>query len=185
MGLRSFAEVIGMVQHIENEAFARLFMQNQHALLRFIRIMAPQLADAEDILQETAVALWQKAADYNPDLPFLPWAMQFARNKVYQHRRKNHNWLVLDNDVIETLMQEHEHVAPELESRRVFLASCLKKLPKQSARLLELRYFDRMQVPEIGVELKISVSTLYKIFYRIRAELMKCVSRSMLQEQTI
>ena len=113
-----------MAQHIENEVFARLFMQNQHALLRFIRIMTPQLADAEDILQETAVALWQKAADYNPDLPFLPWAMQFARNKIYQHRRKNHNRLVLDNDIIETLMEEHEHVSPELETRIGSLIRC-------------------------------------------------------------
>ena len=171
-----------MMQHVENEAFARLFMQNQHALLRFIRVMAPQLADAEDILQETAVSLWQKQADYNADMPFLPWAMQFARNKVYQHRREHHKSLVLDNDVLETLMEEHEKITPELERRRHFLMFCLKKLPEQNARLLELRYFERMTVQEIAEEMKESASTLYKVFYRIRAELMKCVSRSMEQE---
>ena len=42
-------------------------------------------AEAEDLLQETAKVLWKKFGDYDPKLPFLPWAKAFARYEVLNY----------------------------------------------------------------------------------------------------
>ena len=171
-----------MAEIINNEDFARLFMQNQPSLLRFVRSMVPQFADAEDVLQETAVALWKKAAEYDTEQPFLPWAMQFAKYKIYQHRRNNQNRVVLDSDVLEFLMEEGEGVDPILEKRRHHLAVCLKKLSDKSTSLLQLRFYEKLTVQQVAEESGISASTLYKVYYRIRDELAKCITNSMREE---
>ncbi|MEI8234887.1 MAG: sigma-70 family RNA polymerase sigma factor [Verrucomicrobiota bacterium] len=166
-----------------NETFTRLFMQNQHALKRFIRAMVPNASDAEDVLQETAVVLWQKQPEYDPSRPFFPWAMQFARNKIYQFRRHHaRDRLILDDDVFGLLLAERPSLEPQLDRRRHWLDTCFKKLPGHSAGLMERRYFDGMTVQEIAAETQTSVSTLYKLFYRIRDALMRCVENSLVQE---
>jgi RNA polymerase sigma-70 factor, ECF subfamily len=43
--------------------------------------LVPNVADAEDIVQQTAIALWEKFDAYDPAQPFTPWACRFALNK--------------------------------------------------------------------------------------------------------
>jgi RNA polymerase sigma-70 factor (ECF subfamily) len=43
-----------------------------------VSVLVPNLPDAEDIVQQTAVALWEKFDEYDPKLPFTPWACRFA-----------------------------------------------------------------------------------------------------------
>ena len=42
------------------EEFVRLFSKSQHRILGFVHTLVPNLAEAEDILQETSVILWKK-----------------------------------------------------------------------------------------------------------------------------
>ncbi len=52
----------------------RLFLQAERELLRYVMALLPNINDAMDVLQETAVALWQAIEKYNPSKPFVPWA---------------------------------------------------------------------------------------------------------------
>src|SRR4051812_35307759 len=45
-------------------------------------------AEAADVLQETNVALWEKADEYDTARPFLPWAYQFAWFEVLAYRKR-------------------------------------------------------------------------------------------------
>ena len=45
-------------------------------------------ADADDIIQETLKALWEKFDDYDPERPFLSWANRFVYCQVQMHRLK-------------------------------------------------------------------------------------------------
>ena len=42
----------------------------------------PQRNDARDIVQDTAVGLWQHFAQYDAERPFVNWALGFARMHV-------------------------------------------------------------------------------------------------------
>src|SRR5262245_39433334 len=82
--------------------FVRLLLQHQNAMLRYILPLVGNLDDAQDVLQETASALWQKFDLYDPQQPFLAWAKQFARNEVLMHHRRRYTFLT--EELIETLV---------------------------------------------------------------------------------
>jgi DNA-directed RNA polymerase specialized sigma24 family protein len=59
------------------ERFVRLFLDGQREILRYILALLPGIDDAQEILQETTVDLWQKFDRYDPAIPFTPWACRY------------------------------------------------------------------------------------------------------------
>src|SRR4051794_26989559 len=70
------------------ERFVRLFVEGQREILRYILALVPDINDAHDILQETAVDLWRKFDRYDPAFPFAPWACRFAIRRVLKYREQ-------------------------------------------------------------------------------------------------
>jgi RNA polymerase sigma-70 factor (ECF subfamily) len=56
------------------ESLIRLLTQHQEGLYRYVFALVPHEDDAEDVLQNTNVALYRKSDQYDPGKPFLPWA---------------------------------------------------------------------------------------------------------------
>ena len=96
----------------------------------------------EDLLQETGKALWKKFGDYDPSLPFLPWAKTFARYEVLNYlgrQRTRHKYF--SHAMIELLAEDWELVEEEHDARILALESCVKTLPENSRRLLNAAMF--------------------------------------------
>lgn len=55
----------------------------------------PHVADAEDIVQQTALALWEKFDAYDSSQAFTPWACRFALNKTKQWIERRQRWQAL------------------------------------------------------------------------------------------
>src|SRR5262245_33784572 len=108
-------------------SFVRLLLQHQDALLRYILPLVGCLDDAQDVLQDTATALWQKYEQYDPSQPFLPWAKRFARNEVLMHHRKRRRYVFLSEELIETLLQQSQDRESLAQRRRAALWGCLEK----------------------------------------------------------
>ena len=70
------------------ERFVRLFVEGQREILRYILRLVPDIDDAHEILQETAVDLWRKFDRYDPAFAFAPWACGFAFRRVLKHREQ-------------------------------------------------------------------------------------------------
>src|ERR1700690_239090 len=66
------------------QQFLSLFLRSEREIFRYVAAMVPNLTDAEDIVQQTALALWEKFDAYDPAQPFTPWACRFALNKARQ-----------------------------------------------------------------------------------------------------
>ena len=66
------------------QRFLSLFLRSEREIFRYVAAVVPNVADAEDIVQQAAVALWEKFDAYNPALPFTPWVSRFALNKARQ-----------------------------------------------------------------------------------------------------
>src|SRR5438874_562779 len=106
------------VEAASTELVVRLLTRHQEDLFRYIFALLPHEEDARDVLQETCVALYRKAAEYDAGLPFLPWAFRFARLEVLKHRERNQRGtLLLDRELIERLAQERERMEAALEAR--------------------------------------------------------------------
>ena len=60
------------------EQFVRLLARYDREVYRYVLTLLPDHTEAEDVLQETAAALWEKFAEYDSEKPFFPWACRFA-----------------------------------------------------------------------------------------------------------
>jgi RNA polymerase sigma-70 factor, ECF subfamily len=157
--------------------FVRLLLQHQNALLRYILPLVGHLADAQDVLQETAVALWEKFADFDPDRPFLPWARQFARNEVLMHHRRRRRYTFLSEELIDTLAAHQADQEAAAEQRLGALAACLDALPEADRALLEERYGDSgATIQRLAGATGQTPNVLYKALARIRRRLLNCIA---------
>jgi RNA polymerase sigma-70 factor, ECF subfamily len=160
------------------ERFVRLFVEGQREILRYILALVPDIEDAHDILQETAVDLWRKFDRYDPACPFAPWACRFAIRRVLKHReqqRRRIKYLSLESlTQIADKRAENEGI---LEDRRRALEMCLERLSDADRLVLEQRYSREMSVVEMAGNSGQNTSTLYKALERIRRRLFECVNR--------
>jgi RNA polymerase sigma-70 factor (ECF subfamily) len=169
-----------------SERFVRLFAQYQHDLFRYVLSLLPNVTDAQDVVQETAVALLGRFDQYDPSLPFLPWARRFAYYEVMNFRdrcRHDRSRVVLVNsELIERLSSERQLQEETLERRRHALSKCIERLPDESRNLIDQHYQRRISIRALAEEWGRSVHTLYSQLARARRRLMDCISRRLAAE---
>lgn len=70
-------------------AFARLFERHERPVFRFLLRSVGAAAAADDLLQETWLAVVRNAAAYEPRARFTTWLYGIARTKLIDHWRRN------------------------------------------------------------------------------------------------
>jgi RNA polymerase sigma-70 factor (ECF subfamily) len=162
----------------ETERFVRLFAAAQSEVLRYILALVPDMDDAQEVLQETAVDLWKKFDRYDPGHPFVPWACRFAYFQVLKFReQQSRRRRFLSLEAIELLAIERPEESALLEDRRRALAVCLKLLSESERLMVEQRYSRRMPVAQLVEVTGRNLSSLYKALERVRRRLFECVNR--------
>src|ERR1043165_1696736 len=116
-------------QNAAQQRFLSLFLRSERDIFRYVAALVPNIADAEDIVQQTAIALWEKFDAYDPAQPFTPWACRFALNKARQWIERRQRWqALLEGGLAEEVEQRREELRPELENRLRHLEGCVNKL---------------------------------------------------------
>jgi RNA polymerase sigma-70 factor (ECF subfamily) len=160
------------------QRFLSLFLRSEWEIFRYVAALVPNVGDAEDIVQQTAMALWEKFDAYDPRQPFTPWACRFALNKARQWIERRQRWqALLDNGLAEELMQRRQELVPEFEIRLKHLEGCLGKLPEGQRSLVEGYYYERASVEALAHRSGRSEAATYKMLQRIRHALQLCVER--------
>ncbi len=158
------------------QQFLSLFLRSEREIYRYVAALVPNMTDAEDIVQQTAMALWQKFDDYDPAQPFTPWACRFALNKTRQWFERRQRWqALLERGLAEELAQRREELQPELEQRLRRLETCLRKLPENQRSLVEGYYYERAGIGKLAERSGRSEAATYKMLQRIRHHLQVCV----------
>lgn len=161
------------------QQFLSLFLRSEREVFRYVAALVPNVTDAEDIVQQTAVALWEKFDVYDPNQPFTPWACRFALNKAKQWIERRQRWqTLLANGLAEELAQRREELRPELENRLGHLEGCLSKLPEEQRAIVEGYYYRRDGVEKLAQCSGRTVMATYKALQRIRHTLLICVENA-------
>ena len=165
------------------QRFLSLFLRSEREVFRYVAAMVPNVADAEDIVQQTALALWEKFDAYDPAQPFTPWACRFALNKARQWIERRQRWqALLAEGLAEELARRRDELRPELERRLVHLEGCLGKLPEEQRVLVEGYYYRRQGIETLAGESKRTVEATYKMLQRVRHALQGCVENAAQRE---
>lgn len=158
------------------QRFLSLFLRSEREVFRYVAALVPNVTDAEDIVQQTALALWEKFDAYDPSQPFTPWACRFALNKTRQWIERKQRWqALLDHGLAEELAQRRQELQPEFERRLKHLESCLEKLPQTQRSLIEGYYYQRTDIESLAGRAGRTAAATYKMLQRIRQALQLCV----------
>ena len=94
-----------------NAAAYRVLLASLGDLLRRYfarRLGAGAPSSAEDLVQETLIAVHTRRATYDPKLPFTPWLYAVARYKLLDHLRREKSRPTVPLDDVGELFAENE-----------------------------------------------------------------------------
>lgn len=166
-------------QAAAQQRFLSLFLRSEREIFRYVAALVPNVAEAEDIVQQTALTLWEKFDAYDSIQPFTPWACRFALNKAKQWVERRQRWLaLLEGGLAEELAQRREALRPEIETRLKHLEGCLHKLPAEQRSIVEGYYYRRDNIEKLAEQSGRTVAAAYKTLQRIRHLLQSCIENA-------
>lgn len=163
-------------QSDERALLAELWHTHQPAISAYLYAAVPNFHDAEDLTQQVAIAVARDFDKYDPDTPFLRWALAIARNRVLNHRRTHAmSKVVFSQQTLDALAQavpEQQAVTPAYKSA---LDRCLDELQSKARRALTLRYEEDLRTREIASRLEMTANAVSVLLHRTRAALAECM----------
>jgi RNA polymerase sigma-70 factor (ECF subfamily) len=168
-----------------SKLFLRLFLQNQRRLYGYILTLLPNRADADDVLQDASLTMWDKFDAACPPDDFLAWGRRIAFNKVLDFNKKSQR----AQSRLSALFLEKisataatDSASPQFDARREALTDCLKKLAERDRDLLTRRFADGATTQSTSEQVGRSVEAVYKSLAKLRHSLFDCVQKTLARE---
>lgn len=163
------------------EDIAVYWTHAQPTVSAFILSVIPRFNDADDILQQVAVAIVKNYDKYDKKYSFTGWAIGIAKNEILMYRRTHSkNRFIFNSEVIERIAVAYEKEPAQLNDIRQALDICIKKLSGRGKQILEMRYHSELSVSRISQKLGMTPGSIYTLLHRVRLALQECISKQML-----
>lgn len=144
-----------------NDAFAELFDRYRPAIWGFFRRRVWDRERAEDLVQETFVALMKSAPRYEPRAPFRSFLFGIAFNLLAEERRKPRP--VTSADELPGLV-----AASANQDVVIHVRQAIASLDQIDRDVLLLREFETLSYAEIAAALEIPLNTVRSRLFRAR-----------------
>jgi len=165
--------------------FVRLLTLHQRRVYGYILKLVANWNDADEILQETNLRLWEEFDRFEPGTDFAAWAIRVAHYQVLTWRKKrDRSRLVFDDSAIQLLSSEGQGVAAGPDPREAALLSCLDQLSDRHRDLIERCYAGKHTIRRVAAELNRSAVSVYKAVQRIRVNLHRCIEVRLTVEES-
>ena len=153
--------------------FACLMRRYEAKLLRYIRrISGVSLEEAEDVLQDSFIKIYQNLNGFDRSLKFSSWAYRITHNQVISHFRKNQvrpQTSAFDSELLETLASDLDS-ARDIDRKllRERLEKTLEKIDTKYRDVLVLKYFEEKDYQEISDIMQKPMGTVATLLSRAK-----------------
>ena len=166
-----------------NRRFVTLLGRHERRLNAYVLSLVPSWSDAEEIVQQTRIRLWEQFDEYEADKDFGAWARTIAYYQVLTYRKRSgRNARRLTNTALEMLAEKSERESDELAPRRVAMDECLQELDARQRALLARCYSGGESIKEVAESLGRTFGAVRQTIFRLRAVLYNCVQRKLTKE---
>lgn len=155
----------------------KLFEELRERLLRYVLGFSLDISDAEDILQETFLALFHHLRRGKPCQHLQGWVFKVAHNLALRHRRDSpprHEFLGYELPVACPAPSPEEQLLSNQAHER--LTTVLQRLPEQNRLCLYLRA-EGLRYREIAEILEISLGSVSACLERSLAYIARAMKR--------
>jgi RNA polymerase sigma-70 factor (ECF subfamily) len=154
--------VLAIARTQDRSAFERLFRHFGPRLKTFVMRRGLNATVAEEIVQETMLAVWRKASYFDASRAgAATWIFTIARNLSIDHQRRDRSGEAVDDDPSEEaqppISGEDALIAGERDDR---VRAALKSLSAEQLAVVKLSFFSEKPHVEIAEELGIPLGTV-------------------------
>ncbi|MCI8565431.1 MAG: RNA polymerase sigma factor [Lachnospiraceae bacterium] len=152
----------------KKQALADLYEQTRSAVYSYALSILKNRADAEDVLQDTYLQLWQSAGSYRPQGKPLAWMFTIARNLAFMRLREQKRLAPAEpQDWSEVFAGE----TPEVCENRLTLRLLMETLSDEERQIVVLHIVAGLRHREIAALLKRSLPAVLSRYSRAMKKL--------------
>ncbi len=161
-------ELMRRIKAKDSEAISELYELYNRLLFGMIISVVKKREEAEDVLQEVFVKIWQKAHTFDEDRGNVySWIVTLARNKAIDRIRskgyKTQQKASVDVDAPEFSLEGETHDPLETtiySDRAELVKKALAEIPESQSQVLKIAYDQGMTQSEISDHLDIPLGTV-------------------------
>jgi len=158
----------------DNQAFCELIERYGKALRYFIKSLLDSHELAEDIYQETWMAVIRRIRSLKQPEAFTIWLYRIARNKVYRQLRRKKLFVELNEKITSGNHEEKNDFSVE-DAEKIHKA--LEKLHPLHKEILLLRFLEQMSYEQITQVINCNMGTVKSRIYYAKKALRKEMER--------
>jgi RNA polymerase sigma factor (sigma-70 family) len=163
-----------------NDAFAELFSRYKQPMFGFFRRRLRDPAQAEELTQETFLALLRAGSHYEPSASFRTYLYAIGFNILRAHRRRVGFRAIFHG----TDGENREPVVRNTMDTDLWLRDAVNRLERMDREILLLREFEQLSYAEIAALLKLPLNTVRSRLFRARTALRDLLAAPALKSST-
>ncbi len=172
----SLADEIVRAQGGDPLAFRAVVLRTHGSVYRLAVHLAGDVAEAEEVVQETFVRAWRRLGELRDPQAALAWLFRIVRSVAHDHQRarRRRREDTLDDDVLGPLLARvagDADLADEVLARTELAAAVRREveaLPEKYRLVLLLREVEDMSYPELSAALGVPPGTIDSRLFRAR-----------------
>lgn len=169
-------ELIRKTSQGDRAAFAMLYAQTAAQLFGIASRITRQREDAEEVLQESFVAVWERAGDYDATIgSAIGWLTTIVRHRAIDHVRRRARRPESRSGPEEPLLRLGAAEGIDRNAEPRALRRCLGELDEQPRRAVLLAYLYGFTRQEIAASLAVPVGTIKSWIRRSLEHLKRCL----------
>jgi RNA polymerase sigma-70 factor, ECF subfamily len=160
--------------------FSELFRDHYRQLFGYVYTLVRNYTEAEDVVQQTSLILWEKFGEYREGTSFVNWSCRIARFTAMNYLKQQRRYRAHFSEVVQLKLAAAmaSIAADEVDQRAAALEDCVKKLPEHQRELLRICFGGTKTVAEIAGEIGRTTHSIYSSLRNIRHKLLDCVDGS-------
>ena len=177
--LDPLSELLAATARGDRRAFAELYRLTRSRLYAITLALLRQQDTAEEVLQETYLAVWRAASQYQAGrAPVLVWLMAIARHRAIEALRQRRRRAAEIN--AQPLADEDLEIPDPRPSLPVdhlahAIQECLRRLSPEQAQAIELAFFQGLTHEELAARLQTPLGTVKSWVRRGLLQLKGCL----------
>jgi len=179
---KSDSEIVGLVL-ADQENFSHIVKRYKTKIFAYIRRISNfSEEEAEDVLQNIFIKVYQNINDFDSDLKFSSWIYRIAHNEVIDNFRKNKarpqtSSFEIDDDRIMILADEF-NIEKEIDRGKTkeVIGDAMNKLDIKFKDILVLKFFEEKDYNEISDIIKKPKGTVASRISKAKEELKKALN---------
>ena len=172
------------IDNIDYRNYMSLLSKNYQRIYNFILLLVSNHNNADDIMQETSILMFEKFNCFEQGTDFLAWAKTIARYKTLEYLRKQKSdKMVFNPDILELIEQDYEKHFSQRDDMVDKLRKCVSVLPHVDRQLLGLRYYEDISAVDIAKRFGCSFQKIYRDISRINSTLLHCIKHKIRMEE--